>query len=166
MASDSSFDVVSKVEMPEVLNAVDQANKEIGQRYDFRGSKNSKIELDQKEGKLTLTSDDELKLKQVVDVLQNKLIKRSVPIKNLEYGKVESAGGGTARQVVTLQQGIPQDKAKEMVKIIKSMKLKVQAQIKEDEIRVTGKKKDELQSVMTELKSKDFGVDLQFTNYR
>jgi hypothetical protein len=165
MASDSSFDIVSKIEMPEVQNAVDQSAKEIGQRYDFKGSI-SKIELNQKDAKLTLTSDDEFKMKSVVDVLQGKLVKRGVPIKNLEYGKVESASGGTARQEIKLIQGIPQEKAKEIVKIIKGMKIKVQTQIREDEVRVTGKKRDDLQTVITELKGKDFGVELQFDNYR
>jgi len=165
MASDSSFDIVSKIEMPEVQNAVDQALKEIAQRYDFKGSI-SKIELNQKDGKLTLTSDDEFKMKSVIDVLQSKLIKRGVPIKNLDYGKVESASGGTARQEVTLQQGIPQDKAKDIVKTIKGMKMKVQAQIREDEVRVSAKKLDDLQAVMAELKGQNFGVELQFDNYR
>lgn len=165
MASDSSFDIVSKIELPEVQNAVDQSIKEIAQRYDFKGSV-SKIEFNQKDGKLILTSDDEFKLKSVVDVLQSKLIKRGVPIKNLEYGKVESASGGTARQEIKLQQGIPQEKAKEIVKTIKGMKMKVQAQIREDEVRVSAKKLDDLQTVIAELKGKDFGVELQFDNYR
>jgi len=163
--ADSSFDVVSQVNMAEVTNAVDQAMREIKQRYDFRGSVSS-IELNQKEGKLTLTSDDEMKLKSVVDVLQGKLVKRNVSLKALVYGKVESASGGTARQEITLQQGIPQEKAKEIVKTIKDAKLKVQAQIQGDQLRITGKKKDDLQTVIALLKEKDFGLPLQFTNYR
>ncbi len=165
MASDSSFDIVSGVEMPEVLNAVDQSMREIGQRYDFRGSV-SKIELNQKDKKIIVLSDDEFKLKSVLDVLQGKLVKRGVSLKNLVYGKTEQASGGTARQEITLQQGIPQDKAKDIVKKIKTLKLKVQAQIQEDHVRVSGKKKDDLQSVMSALGQDDFGLELKFTNYR
>jgi len=165
MASDSTFDIVSEVEMPEVLNSVDQSMKEIKQRYDFKGSVSS-IELNQKDKTLTLISDDEFKLKSVIDVLKGKLIKRGVPIKNIEYGKVEKASGDAVRQVLTLQSGIPQEKAKEIVKAIKNLKLKVQAQIREDQVRVSGKKRDDLQTIIAELKSKDFGVELQFANYR
>ena len=165
MASDSSFDVVSKVEMPEVLNAVNQAMGEIKQRYDFKGSI-SEIGLNQKDGKIVLLYDYEMKLNSVIVVLQSKLIKRGVPIKNLEYGKVEQASGGAARQEVTLQQGISKEQAKEIVKTIKDMKLKVQASIKEDEVRVTGKKRDDLQAVIAKLKEEDFGIELQFSNYR
>jgi hypothetical protein len=165
MAAESSLDIVSGVEMPEVANAVDQSMKEIGQRYDFRGSV-SKIELNQKEKKIIVVSDDGFKLKSVLDVLQGKLVKRGVALQNLVYGKEEKAAGGTVRQEITLQQGIPQDKAKEIVKKIKNLKLKVQAQIQGDQVRVSGKKKDDLQSVMAALRQDDFGLELKFTNYR
>lgn len=163
--ADSSFDIVSKVDIAEAVNAIDQAMREIKQRYDFRGSV-SKIELNQNENKITLTSEDEFKLKSVIDVLQGKLIKRGISLKALVYGKVENASGGTVRQEVSLQQGIPQDKAKEIVKFIKDKKMKVQAQIQSDQVRVSAKKKDDLQTVIAELKEKDFGIPLQFANYR
>jgi hypothetical protein len=159
------MDIVSKVNMQEVTNAVNQAMMEIKQRYDFKGSV-SKIELNSKENKLVLASDDEFKMKSVVDILQNKLVKRSVSLKALVYGKLETASGGTVRQEATLQQGIPTDKAKDMVKQIKNMKLKVQAQIREMEVRVSGKKIDDLQNRIDLLKEKDFGLPLQFENYR
>ncbi len=163
--ADSSFDIVSKVDIAEAVNAVDQATREIKQRFDFRGSV-SKIELNQNENKITLTSDDEFKLKSVIDVLQGKLIKRGISLKALVYGKVENASGGTVRQEVTLQQGIPQEKAKEIVKLIKDKKMKVQAQIQADQVRVSAKKKDDLQTVIATLKEEDFGLPLQFANYR
>ncbi|MBI5179144.1 MAG: YajQ family cyclic di-GMP-binding protein [Nitrospinae bacterium] len=163
--ADSSFDIVSRVAIPEVVNAIDQAMREIGQRYDFKGSI-SKIELQEKDNKIILHSDDNLRMKHVVDILQSKLVKRNVPLRNLEYGKVEGASGGAARQEITLQQGIASEKAKDIVKAIKDTKLKVQAQIREGEVRVSGKKLDDLQMVMAELRGKDFGLDLQFTNYR
>ncbi|MDP6625096.1 MAG: YajQ family cyclic di-GMP-binding protein [Nitrospinota bacterium] len=165
MAGNHSMDIVSKVNMQEVTNAVNQAMMEIKQRYDFKGSV-SKIELNSKENKLVLASDDEFKMKSVVDILQNKLVKRSVSLKALVYGKLETASGGTVRQEATLQQGIPADKAKDMVKQIKNMKLKVQAQIREMEVRVSGKKIDDLQNIIDLLKEKDFGLPLQFENYR
>lgn len=165
MADDCSFDIVSRIDLPEVLNAADQATREIKQRFDFKGSISS-IEVNQKDEKIILISDDEFKLKSVVDVLENKMIKRKVPTKNIEYGKVEQASGGTVRQEAKLQQGIEQDKAKEIIKVIKDMKLKVQPQIKEKEIRVVGKKRDDLQSIISALSGKDFGIDLQFVNYR
>jgi hypothetical protein len=163
--ADSSFDVVSKVDLAEAANAIDQAMREIKQRYDFRGSI-SKIELNQKESKITLTSDDEFKLKSVIDVLQGKLVKRSISLKALVYGKVEKASGGTVRQDISLQQGIPQEKAREIVKLIKDRKMKVQAQIQADQVRISAKKKDDLQTIIAALKEKDFGLPLQFTNYR
>ncbi len=163
MAAENSFDVVSKIEMTEVTNAVTQAMKEIGQRFDFKGSKSSITE--EKDG-LVVVSDDEFKLKSVIDILQTKLVKRGVPIKNLTYGKMESALGGTVRQRITLQQGIPTDKAKEIVKAIKDAKMKVQASIQADQVRVSGKNRDDLQAVIQLLKEKDFKLDLQFTNYR
>jgi hypothetical protein len=159
------MDIVSKVNMQEVTNAVNQAMMEIKQRFDFKKSI-SKIELNTKEHKLALVSDDEFKMKSVVDILQNKLAKRSVSLKALVYGKVENAAGGTARQEISIQQGIPTEKAKDMVKQIKNMKLKVQAQIREMEVRVSGKKIDDLQTIIDLLKEKDFGLPLQFENYR
>jgi uncharacterized protein YajQ (UPF0234 family) len=163
MAAENSFDVVSKIEMTEVTNAVTQATKEISQRFDFKGSKSS---ITEEKDALVIISDDEYKLKSVIDILQGKLVKRGVPIKNLTYGKVEPAQGGTVRQRVTLQQGIPTDKAKEIVKAIKDAKLKVQASIQADQVRVSGKSRDDLQAVIALLKGKEFGIELQFTNYR
>jgi len=164
MASDCSFDVVSKVDMDEVKNAVSQAMKEIGQRFDFKGSV-SKIEL--KDDKvLTLSSDDEVKLKAVIDVLQTKLHKRGVSIRSMEYGKIQPATKGTVRQEITIQQGIPQEKAKGLIKAIKDSKIKVQASIQGDQLRVSGKSRDDLQEVIALFKKDDQGLDLQFTNYR
>ncbi|RJQ52422.1 MAG: YajQ family cyclic di-GMP-binding protein [Nitrospiraceae bacterium] len=165
MADEHSFDVVSKVDLQEVSNAVQQALKELGQRFDFRGSK-SGIELDKTKNEILLMSDDEYKLKSVVDILQSKLIKRQVPLKALSYGKIEPAASNTVRQLVTLQQGIPTEKAKELVKTIKDAKLKVQAEIQKDQVRVKAKKIDDLQAVITLLKGKDFGVHIDFVNYR
>jgi len=163
MAAENSFDIVSKIEMTEVTNAVTQATKEISQRFDFKGSKSS---ITEEKDALIVLSDDEYKLKSVVDILQGKLVKRGVPVRNLTYGKIESAIGGTVRQRITLQQGIPSDKAKEIVKAIKDAKIKVQAAIQADQVRVSGKNRDDLQSVIALLKGKDFGIELQFTNYR
>jgi len=157
--------VVSKVDLQEVSNAVQQASKEIATRFDFRGSK-SKIEWNEKDLALTLTSDDEQKLKSVVDILETKLVRRGVAVKAIEYGKVEPAAGGTVRQVAKIQQGIPSEKAKEIVRAIKDRKLKVQAAIQADQVRVSGRVKDELQSAMALLREGDFGLPLQFTNYR
>ncbi|MFQ5560087.1 MAG: YajQ family cyclic di-GMP-binding protein [Nitrospinota bacterium] len=165
MASDCSFDVVSKVDMPEVKNAINQAMAEIAQRYDFKGSK-SEISLDEKSVKVSILSDDEVKLKAVVDIFQSKSIKRGVPIKNFSYGKTEKAAGGLARQEITIEQGIVTEKAKSIVKAIKDAKLKVQASIQQDQVRVSGKKRDDLQQVISLLKERDFGITLQFSNYR
>jgi uncharacterized protein YajQ (UPF0234 family) len=165
MADEHFFDVVCQIDLQEVSNAVNQAMKEIDQRFDFKGSKSS-IELDKGKAILTLASDDETKLKSVVDVLQSKLVKRAISLKALSYGKIEQAAGSTVRQAVTLQQGIPQDKAKEMVKLIKDLKLKVNAEIQKDQVRVRAKKIDDLQLIIVKLKEKDFGIALQFTNYR
>jgi len=165
MADEHSFDVVSKVDLQEVSNAVQQALKEMGQRFDFRGSK-SNLELDKVKNEILLTSDDEYKLKSVIDMLQSKLIKRQVPLKALSYGKVEPAASNTVRQIVTLQQGIPTEKAKEIVKIIKDTKLKVQSEIQKDQLRVRAKKIDDLQAVMKILREKDFDVHIDFVNYR
>lgn len=165
MPEEHSFDIVSEVNMQEVSNAVDQAMKEISQRFDFKGSKSS-ITLDKKNSTITLISDDEQKLRSVIDILQSKLIKRGVPLKSLIYGKIEPASGNTVRQLVTIQQGVPQEKAKEIVKFIKELKLKVSAEIQKDQVRVKGKKIDDLQTIISKLKEKDFGIALQFTNYR
>lgn len=163
MASEASFDVVSKVNLQEVDNAVNQTVKEIGQRYDF---KNSQTEISLNGEEIKIVSDDDYKLKSVVDVLQTKLIKRGVSIKNLEYAKVEAASGGTVRQMIRIKQGIATETAKLMVKDLKSLNLKVQAQIMGDQLRVSGKSRDDLQTVIQALKAKDYGVELQFTNYR
>ncbi len=165
MAQEFSFDVVSKVDLQEVSNAVQQASKEIVTRFDFRGSK-SKIEWNDKELQLTLISDDEHKLKSVVDILETRLVKRGVAVKSLDFQTVEAAGGNTVRQIVKIQQGIPSEKAKEIVKAIKDRKFKVQASIQADQVRVSGRAKDDLQEVMALLRGGDFGVPLQFTNYR
>jgi uncharacterized protein YajQ (UPF0234 family) len=165
MAQEFSFDVVSKVNLQEVSNAVQQASKEIATRFDFRASK-SRIELDEKELQLILTSDDEGKLKSVVDILETKLVRRGVAVKALDYGKVEPAAGGTVRQAAKIQQGIPSEKAKEIVRTIKDRKLKVQAAIQADQVRVSGRNKDDLQEAIALLKGGDFGLPLQFTNYR
>ena len=163
MAAENSFDIVSKIDMAEVTNAVNQAMKEIGQRFDFKGSKSN---ITQEKDDLVILSDDEYKLKSVIDILQGKLVKRGVPTKNLTYGKVEPAQAGTVRQKISLQQGIPTEKAKEIVKTIKDAKLKVQAAIQADQVRVSGKNRDDLQTVIQTLKGRDFGIELQFTNYR
>jgi uncharacterized protein YajQ (UPF0234 family) len=165
MAQQNTFDVVSKVDMAEVKNAVNQATKEITQRYDFKGT-NSEIQLDEKEHKLVLATASEFTLKSLNDVLQQKLIRRSVSLKALSYGKVEPAAKDSVRQTVTLQQGIPMEKAREIVKFIKDTKLRVQASINGDFVRVAGKDRDTLQQVIAALKEKDFGIDTQFTNYR
>jgi len=165
MADTFSFDIVSEVNLQEVDNAINQARKEIGQRYDFKGSKSS-IELNVKEKRLVLVSDDEFKLKSVVDVLEDKLIKRGVPIKALDFGTVEQAGGNTVRQLVTLRVGIDKENAKVIVKMIKDLKLKVQAQIMDDQIRVSGKNKDDLQTAMKSVRGADLSFAVQFTNYR
>ena len=163
MAAENSFDVVSKIDMAEVTNAVTQALKEIGQRFDFKGSKSN---ITQEKDDLVIASDDEYKLKSVIDILQGKLVKRGVPTRNISYGKLEPALSGTMRQRLTLQQGIPVDKAKEVVKAIKDAKLKVQASIQSDQVRVTGKSRDDLQACIQLLKGKDFGIELQFENFR
>lgn len=165
MAKNCSFDIVSNVDFQEVKNAVNQAVMEIRQRFDFKGSK-SEITFDETSAALTLISDDEHKMKSVVDILEGKLIKRKVSLKAVSYGKVEPAAGGTVRQGIQLQQGIPQEKGKEIVKAIKGMKIKVQGQVMDDQVRVSGKNRDDLQAVIAELKEKDFGIAMSFTNYR
>lgn len=160
---DPSFDVVSELDMQEVRNAVQQASKEIQTRFDFKGTGTS-IEL--KDEGIEVRSGTDQRLKAAVQVLEEKLVKRKISLKALDKGKLEDAAGGTYRQEIKLNQGVPTEKAKEMVKLIKGMKLKVQAAIQGDSLRVSGKKKDDLQAVMTALKEKDFGIPLQFTNYR
>ena len=163
MAQEFSFDVVSKTEMQEVANAVQQAQKELAQRFDFKGSK-SAIEL--KDEELILVSDDEVKLKSLKDIVESKLVKRKVSLKAIDYATIEQASMGTVRQKAKIVQGIEIEKAKAIVKAIKDAKLKVQASIQADQVRVTGRSKDDLQGAMTLLRDKDFGVPQQFTNYR
>ena len=162
--AENSFDIVSKVDLQEVSNALQQALKEIHTRYDLKDSK-SDIQLDAKEG-LVLASADEYKLRSVNDVLQTKLVKRGVSLKALTYGAIEPAAGSTVRQKVSLQQGIPIEKAREIVKLVKNSKLKVQASIQGDFVRVSGRDRDTLQQVIALLRAEDFGIDMQFTNYR
>lgn len=158
-----SFDIVSKVDMQEVDNAVNQAIKEIGQRYDFKGSKS---EITPEKDSVKVLADDDFKLKAVIDVLQSKFLKRNISIKALQYGKVEPASGGMVRQIITVQQGISKEKGKEIIAVIKEAKLKVQAQIQDDQVRVTGKNRDDLQSAIQLLKGKDLDVEMQFVNFR
>jgi uncharacterized protein YajQ (UPF0234 family) len=161
--AENSFDVVSQVDLQEVRNAIAQAMKEITNRFDLKGS-GSDIVLGEDE--LILSSADEFKLKAVRDVLEGRLVKRGVPLKALSYGKLEEALSGTVRQKVALQKGIPTEQAREIVKLIKQTKLKVQAAIQADQVRVSGKNRDDLQAVMRLLKEQDLGIDMQFTNYR
>jgi cyclic-di-GMP-binding protein len=165
VADQSSFDLVSKVDMQEVKNAVDQTMKEIRQRFDFKDSKTD-LTLKEKERELTVASDDEYKLKAVLEILKAKCVKRNVSLKALTYGKLEEATAGTVRQVITIQSGIPDEKAKAIAKELRDKKFKAQTQIQGDQIRVLSKSKDELQTVIAYLKQKDFGIDLQFVNYR
>jgi uncharacterized protein YajQ (UPF0234 family) len=162
---DNTFDVVSKIELPEVSNAIQQALKEILQRYDLKNSRSS-IELIEKENKILLQSQDEFKLKAVVEILEQKMVRRKVPLKGLTYGPVTPAAGSTVRQEISLQQGIPIEKAREIVRTIKDSKKKVQASIQGDFVRVAGKDRDVLQDVIQLLRASDFGIDMQFTNYR
>jgi cyclic-di-GMP-binding protein len=165
MAETFSFDIVSEVNLQEVDNAVNQARKELAQRFDFKGSASS-IELNMRDKLITVVSDDDFKLKSVIDILQGKLIKRGVPIKALSYGTAEPAFGGTMRQVITLRVGIDKENARTIVRMIKETKLKVQAQIMEDQIRVSARAKDDLQSVMAMIRKADLEFAVQFTNYR
>lgn len=162
---ENTFDIVSKIEMPEVVNSIQQALKEIQQRYDLKNSK-SDIQLNEKEHKITLASADEFKLRAVTEVLEQKLVKRKVPLKNFTYGPIEPAAGSTVRQQVTLQQGIPIEKAREIVKVIKDSKKKVQASINADLVRVSGRDRDTLQEIIALLRGRDFGLEIQFVNYR
>ncbi|MBP1743476.1 MAG: putative nucleotide-binding protein [Firmicutes bacterium] len=163
MAKDCSFDIVSEVDMQEMDNAVNQTKKEISQRYDFKGSK-ADMTLDADSVKLT--AEDEYKINAMLDMLRGKMIKRSVPIKALDPGKIEGASSGNVKMVVKIQKGISKEKAKDVIAYIKDLKLKVQAQIMDDQLRVTGAKRDDLQQVIQKLKEKDFGIDLQFINFR
>ena len=165
MADTNSFDIVSKVDLQEVDNALNQARKEIIQRYDFKGSKTS-IEMNQKEFEIVLISDDDFKMKAVIDILQGKFVKRSVPLKALTYGTVEPSGGGTVRQAIKLQNGIDKENAKLITKMIKESRLRVQAQIMEDQVRVSGKNKDDLQAIMQLIRQADLPFSVQFVNYR
>ena len=159
-----SFDIVSKVDPQEVDNAVNQAIKEISQRYDFKGS-SSEIKWEKKE-EITIVGDSDNRLKTIIDLLQGKFVKRGISLKSLEYGKVEDASGGLKRQVIKIRQGIPTEKGKEIVKVIKDSGLKVQGQIMDDQVRVSGKKIDDLQTVIQTLKTKDLDINLQFVNMR
>ena len=163
MAAENSFDIVCKVDMQEVTNALDQARREIDTRYDLKGSKN---EVKLEETDITLTVADEMKLRAVIDILQSKLHKRGIPLKALDYGKVEEASGGALRQKIAIQQGIPIEKAREIVRLVKDSKVKVQAAIQEDQVRISGKNRDDLQKIIALVKDRDFGIALQFTNYR
>jgi cyclic-di-GMP-binding protein len=163
MAAENSFDIVCKIDMQEVTNALDQARREVDTRYDLKGSKN---EIKQEKTEITLVAADDMKLKAVTDILQSKLHKRGIPLKGLTYGEVETAAGDTLRQKITLQQGIPIEKAKEIVRLIKDSKVRVQASINEDKVRVTGKNRDDLQKIIALVREKDLGIALQFDNYR
>ncbi|HKZ77618.1 MAG TPA: YajQ family cyclic di-GMP-binding protein [Pyrinomonadaceae bacterium] len=163
MAQQNSFDIVSQVDRAELTNAIHQTIKEVRQRFDFKGS-SANVALEKEE--LLLTAEDETRLRNMNDILQQKLVRRGVPLKALRYGNVEPAAGGTVKQQVQIQQGIPQEKAKEIVKVIKDSKVKVQAAIQGDTVRVSGKDRDTLQDVIAKLKARDFGIHMQFTNYR
>jgi uncharacterized protein YajQ (UPF0234 family) len=166
MATQCSFDITSNVDLQEVDNALNQARKEVAQRYDFKGSKAS-VEFDAKESKLVLTADDEFKLNSLWEIVQTRLVRRNVPVKNLTRGPATGAASGTVRQEISLQQGIPTEKARDIVKYLKDAKIKkVQASIQGDQVRVSSPSRDELQEVMRQLREQDFGVALQFGNYR
>lgn len=163
MAKDNSFDIVSKTDYAEVTNAINQTTKEVSQRFDFKGSK-ATVELNGKD--LIMSAEDETKLRNMNDIFQGKLVKRGISLKALDYQKIEAAAGSSVRQAVTIQQGIPTDKAKELVKFIKDNKFKVQASIQGETVRVSGKDRDTLQEVIAALKGKDFDIDMQFDNFR
>lgn len=163
MAKENSFDIVSKTDYAEIDNALNQTTKEVSQRFDFKGSK-ATVELADKD--LIMSAEDETRLRNMNDILQSKFIKRGISLKALDYQKIEPAAGGTVRQTVKIQQGIPIEKAKEIVKFIKDEKLKVQAAIQGETVRVSGKDRDTLQDTIAKLKAKDFGIDMQFDNYR
>ena len=163
MAQQNSFDIVSQIDLAEVNNALNQTVKEVRQRFDFKGS-HADVVLEKHE--LVLSAEDETKLRNMNDILQQKLVRRGVPLKALNYGTIEPAAGSTVRQRAQIQEGIPQDKAKEVVKFIKDSKVKVQASIQGDVVRISGRDRDTLQEVIAKLKEKDFGIHMQFTNYR
>lgn len=163
MAKENSFDIVSKTDYAEVTNAINQTTKEVSQRFDFKGSK-ATVELQAKD--LMLSAEDETRMRNMNDILQSKLLKRGISLKALDYQTIEPAAGGTVRQLVKVQQGIPIDKAKEVVKFIKDAKLKVQASIQGETVRVSGKDRDTLQDTIAKLKGNDFGIDMQFDNFR
>jgi uncharacterized protein YajQ (UPF0234 family) len=163
MAQQNSFDIVSQVDRAEVTNAIQQTIKEVRQRFDFKGSA-ATVSLEKDE--LILSAEDETKLRNMNDILQQKLVRRGVPLKALSYGSVDPAAAGTVRQRAQIQQGIPQEKAKEVVRFIKDSKAKVQASIQGDVVRVSGKDRDTLQDIIGKLKARDFGIDMQFSNYR
>jgi len=166
MATVPSFDITSNVDLQEVDNAVNQARKEVAQRYDFKGSR-AAIDLNRGENTLTLTADDDFKMNALWEILQSRMVRRGVPVKNLTPGPIEKAANDTVRRVITLQQGIPTEAAKEIVKFLKDRKMKkVQAAIQSDQVRVSSASKDELQEAMRQLRDQDFGVALQFGNYR
>lgn len=162
---DNSFDIASKIDLQEVNNAIQQTLKEVHTRFDLKNTR-TRVELNVKEHQILLASDDEFKLRAVNDILQQKLVRRSVPLKGLTYGKIEPAAGSSAQQTISLQQGIPIEKAREIVKLIKNSKLKVQASIQADVVRVSSRDRDTLQEVIKLLRNTDFGIDMQFTNYR
>ena len=163
MAAENSFDIACKLDMQEVANAINQAKREIETRYDLKGTKS---QVEQEKTVLTVSAPDDMKLKAVVDILQSKLHRRGVPLKALSYGNVESAAGGTLKQKIDLQQGIPIEKAREIVRMVKDTKLKVQAAIQEDKVRISGKNRDDLQKVIGMLREAELGIALQFDNYR
>ena len=163
MAQQNSFDIVSQIDRAEITNALNQTVKEVRQRFDFKGS-SANVVLEKNE--LILTAEDETKLRNMNDILQQKLVRRGVPLKAFTYGNIEQAAAGTVRQRAQIQEGIPQEKAKEVVKFIKDTKVKVQASIQGDVVRVSGRDRDTLQDIIAKLKAKDFGIHMQFTNYR
>jgi len=164
VAKENSFDIVSKVDLQEVENAIDQTRREIAQRYDFRSSP-AEVEWDKKK-EIKIVAENDFRLEAATEILKQKMARRGVPIRALKFGKVEKAAGGNVRQVIEVVQGISTEKAKEIVAAIKELKLKVQAQIQDDQIRVSGKSRDDLQKVIQTLKGMDFGIELQFVNYR
>jgi uncharacterized protein YajQ (UPF0234 family) len=163
MAAENSFDIVCKVDMQEVANALDQTRREVDTRYDLKGAKNE-VTIEKQE--ISVTSADDMKVKAIVDILQSRLHKRGVPLKALTYGDVQDVAGGRKRQKITLQQGIPIEKAKEIVRLVKDSKVKVQASINEDKVRVAGKNRDDLQKIIAMVREKDFGIAVSFDNYR
>jgi len=163
MAAENSFDIACKIDMQEVTNALDQARREVSTRYDLKGSK---CEITLEKTDITVLAPDDMKVKALVDILQSRLHKRGVPLKALTYGDVEQASGGALRQKISLQQGIPIERAREIVRLIKDTKILVQASIQEDQVRVAGKNRDDLQKIIALLRDKDLGIALQFTNYR